>query len=195
MIFHWDSTNLSYGYFSNDNVNWDILFLIPGRANYTPYNYVMLPPNSVAYFYNNQASPAGSYVNQFVGEYYASANNGVYNKDPINLNGLHVIDFHSDNNYPNYCSCADNNVGCIANNFTIPINNGTCDESHPASIPAPTPFEPPSTTWIWIVVGILAFCSLIVFIFIILVLVGVFKFGKASVEKSAEMAKIDDKSK
>lgn len=180
----WNIDTMLYGYFTNDQVNWITMPLKDGRnyntsiMNYGQFKYAMFPPNSVVYLYNNLDQSSLNYYTNFVGAYYASANNGNYNSQPIDITGIKVIDFHSNNSYINYCSCADNNVTCENQGFIIDVNNNNCIDSIPATLPAPTYFATPSTTWIWIVVAVLSFCCLLVFVFIILMFVGVFKFGK-----------------
>lgn len=198
--FNWSPSTISNAYVSNDQVNWVQLGIELGRnyivrpSKFSQFKYMMLPPNSVAYLYNNAAADSNNYNAKFVGAYYSAANNGNYNTQPFSLTGLQVIDFHSDNDYLGYCSCQDNISTCENQNFEIGDNIINCNDTIPAILPAPTYFEPPSTMWIWITVAAMAFCCLVVFVLIILFLVGVFKFGQHSIDKSAELAEVDEKS-
>lgn len=191
--FHWSPTTLYTVFVSNNLTDWLSLNINVGR-NYTTtlkfsqFNYMMFPPNSVAYLYKNPAAPSINYDSMFVGAYYMDVNDGNYNTQPISINGIQVIDFHNDPNYVSYCACDVNTSTCQSQGYTNTIDpNIECVYIRPNSLPSPTSFEPPSTTWIWIVVASLAFCSLIIFVLIILFFVGAFKFGK-SMAKEAESA-------
>jgi hypothetical protein len=183
--FIWNVNTLSSAYVSNDLTNWVLLSINPGRnyitdqSKFRQFTYMMLPPNSVAYLYNNIVASSDEYQSKFVGSYFAKANGGNYTTKPFALSGIQVIDFHSDPNYITYC---------------LPDSTTTdCTDSEPAVLPPPTYFQPPSTTWIWVSLAVLAFCCLVVFVLIILFIVGVFKFGQHSVNKSASLVDDDEK--